>query len=125
MKMPFLVLQSFLGLALFDLVASILGFPRIHALARRFPLSKHRSRHPEARIVQAVAEACVWYPKRAFCLQRSWVASLLLRRHGIPSQVVIGYRPAPLDSHAWVEVEGQVVNDRPQYQKFYAVLDRL
>jgi transglutaminase-like putative cysteine protease len=72
-----------------------------------------------------VAEACVWYPRRAFCLQRSWVATLLLRRYGFPAQLVIGYRPIPVDSHAWVEIEGRVVNDRPQYQKFYRVLDRL
>jgi hypothetical protein len=77
------------------------------------------------RICQAVAEACVWYPERAFCLQRSWTAALLLRRYGFPAQLVIGYRPIPVDSHAWVEVDGAVVNDRPQYQKFYRVLDRL
>ncbi len=123
--MVVLVFQSFVGLVLFDLVGSALGFPRLHALARRFPLSRRRSRRSEAQICQAVAEACVWYPKHAFCLQRSWVTSLLLRRHGIDSRIVIGFRPAPLDSHAWVEVDGKVVNDRPQYQKFYQVLDRL
>ncbi len=123
--MPLLILQSFVGLVLFDVVATAFGFSRLYALARRFPLARRRSRYAEPRIVQAVAEACVWYPKRAFCLQRSWVTSLLLRRHGVASQVVIGFRPTPLDSHAWVEVGGQVVNDRPQYQKFFQVIDRL
>jgi hypothetical protein len=123
--MALLIIQSFAGLLLFDLIAVALGFPRLHAAARRFPLAKRRSRRTDEQICRAVAEACVWYPKRAFCLQRSWVASLLLRRNGIESQVVIGYRPVPLDSHAWVEVEGRVVNDRPQYQKFYQILDRL
>jgi hypothetical protein len=123
--MTLLIIQSLAGLLLFDAIAVALGFPRLHAFARRFPLAKCRSHRTDEQICRAVAEACVWYPKRAFCLQRSWVASLLLRRHGIPSQVVIGYRPAPLDSHAWVEVDGRVVNDRPQYQKFFRVLDRL
>jgi hypothetical protein len=123
--MPLLILQSFVGLLLFDLVVRAFGFRRIHALARRFPLARRRSRHSSEEICRAVAEACVWYPTRALCLQRSWVVSLLLRHHGISSQVVIGYRPAPIDSHAWVEVAGQVVNDRPQYQKFYQILDRL
>jgi len=123
--MAWLIIQSFAGLLLFDLIAVSLGFPRLHAFARRFPLAKRRSRRSDEQICRAVAEACVWYPKRAFCLQRSWVASLLLRRHGIASQIVIGYRPVPLDSHAWVEVGGRVINDRPQYQKFYQVLDRL
>jgi hypothetical protein len=123
--MALLILQSFVGLIFFDIVVLMFGFPRIHALARRFRLTRRRSRHSVEQLCQAVAEACVWYPKRAFCLQRSWVTSRLLRRHGVQSQVVIGYRPAPIDSHAWVEVDGQVVNDRPQYQKFYQVLDRL
>jgi hypothetical protein len=123
--MPFLILQSFVGLLLFDVIGLSLGFPRLHGLARRFPLAKRRTARSDEQICRAVAEACVWYPKRAFCLQRSWVMSLLLRRHGISSQIVIGYRPVPLDSHAWVEVDGRVVNDRPQYQKFYQVLDRL
>jgi hypothetical protein len=39
--------------------------------------------------------------------------------------VVIGFRPVPVDSHAWVEVDGKVVNDRPQYQKHFRVLERL
>ncbi len=75
--------------------------------------------------IWAVDEACVWYVKRAPCLQRSAVATRLLRRHGVPAELVIGYRPIPFESHAWVEVGGQIVNDRPQYKKFFAVLERL
>jgi hypothetical protein len=123
--MPFIILQSFVALVLFDAIALILGFQRLHGIARRFPLIRRRRDYSATRICQAVAEACVWYPKRAYCLQRSWVASLLLRTHGLHSQIVIGYRPKPLDSHAWVEIDGKVVNDRPQYQKFFRVLDRL
>ena len=33
--------------------------------------------------------------------------------------------PLPFESHAWVEVDGRVVNDRPQYQRAFTVLDRL
>ncbi len=73
----------------------------------------------------AVDEACVWYVKRVACLQRSVIATWLLRRYGMQAELVIGYRPLPFESHAWVEVDGQVVNDRPQYQKFFTVLDRL
>ena len=80
---------------------------------------------PTSRSVAPLRKPASGIRSEPFCLQRSWVTSLLLRRHGIPSQVVIGYRPVPLDSHAWVEVAGRVVNDRPQYQKFYQVPDRL
>jgi hypothetical protein len=76
-------------------------------------------------VCRAVEEACIWYFKRAYCLQRSSVTTWMLRRRGVAAQLVIGYRPVPVDSHAWVEVDGRVVNDRPQYQKFFRVLDRL
>jgi hypothetical protein len=59
------------------------------------------------------------------CLQRSMVATWLLRRHGIAAKMVIGCRPLPFESHAWVEVDGCVVNDRPQYQRAFRVLERL
>ncbi|MEI9974385.1 MAG: lasso peptide biosynthesis B2 protein [Ignavibacteriota bacterium] len=33
-----------------------------------------------------------------------------MRDRGIPAEVVIGYRPAPFFSHAWVEIGGRVAN---------------
>jgi len=58
-------------------------------------------------------------------LQRSIVTARVMRRHGIPAEVVIGYRPSPFFSHAWVEVAGRVVNDSPAYQRRLRVLERL
>lgn len=125
MKDALLVLEALGGLVLFDLLAWR-GFARVHGFTRALPVAR-QARDPEtvARVCRAVEEACVWYVKRAFCLQRSTVATWLLRRRGVAAELVIGYRPMPVDSHAWVEVGGQVVNDRPQYQKFFHVLDRL
>jgi hypothetical protein len=120
-----LVFQGLMALVLFDLL-SLLGFKVVHAAVRRCPVVPRTA--PDgtvARICGAVDEACVWYVKRAYCLQRSAVATWLLRGHGVPARLVIGYRPVPIDSHAWVEVDGKVVNDRPQYQKFFRVLDTL
>ena len=123
--MTWLLVQAFASLLLYDVVSSRRGFRRAHAMARGWRPAPRRGRHTSERICQAVAEACAWYPKRAFCLQRSWVATRLLRRYGFPAELVIGYRPTPIDSHAWVEIDGRIVNDRPQYQKFFRVLDRL
>ncbi len=120
-----LVVEALGGLLLFDLLA-LCGFPIVHAFTRTRRVSR-RTAPPEAtaRVCQAVEEACIWYVKRAYCLQRSSVVTWMLRRRGIAAELVIGYRPVPVDSHAWVEVQGCVVNDRPQYQKFFRVLDRL
>ena len=120
-----LVAEALGWLVLFDLLSKT-GFSRVHTFTRRRRVAR-RSPGTEvtARVCRAVEEACIWYFKRAYCLQRSSVATWMLRRRGVAAQLVIGYRPVPVDSHAWVEVDGQVVNDRPQYQKFFRVLDRL
>lgn len=119
-----LVVSAWLALAAFDL-ARPAGFPRVGRWLRRQPIAARPSFATTDRVLWSVDEACVWYVKRAMCLQRSVVTTWLLRRHGVPAQTVIGYRPLPFESHAWVEVEGEVVNDCPQYQRAFRVLDRL
>ena len=119
-----LTAQAWLGLLGFDL-ARVVGFARLCDRLRRHPAANRRSRPPVEDVIWSVDEACVWYVKRAACLQRSVVAAWLLRRHGVAAEVVIGCRPLPFESHAWVEVDGQVVNDRPQYQRAFTVLDRI
>lgn len=116
--------RAWLGLMAFDL-ARVAGFARICAWLRRCRTRQRRSGTSTDDVVWSMDEACVWYFKRAACLQRSVVTTWLLRRSGIAAEMVIGCRPLPFESHAWVEVDGQVVNDRPQYQRAFRVLDRL
>src|SRR5262245_20111043 len=125
-----LIARAWIGLVAFD-VALRLGFVRVHDRVRR---CRVRPRDPTAPatsdaaiegIVWAVDEACVWYLKRAACLQRSVVTTSLLRRRGVPAHLVIGYRALPFESHAWVEVDDRVVNDRQQYRNLFLVLERL
>lgn len=125
LRLARLTARAWLGLLAFDL-ALLAGFARAHERVRacRTKLRRREVFRPE-QIVWAVDEACIWYVKRAACLQRSAVAACLLRRHGVRAELVIGYRALPFESHAWVEVDGRVVNDRPQYQKFFTVLERL
>jgi hypothetical protein len=118
-----LTLQAWLALAAFDVVR-LFGFAWIREVLRRRPTTG-KFRFAAEEIVWSVEEACVWYVKRAHCLQRSAVTAWLLRAHGIDAEMVIGFRPLPFESHAWVEVAGDVVNDRPQYQKAFKVIDRI
>jgi len=125
LRLSALTARAWLALAVFDLTL-LAGFARVLARVRACRVNTRRRDHFRLEhIVWAVDEACVWYVKRAPCLQRSAVAACLLRRYGVHAELVIRYRPLPFESHAWVEVEGHVVNDRPQYQKFFTVLDRL
>jgi hypothetical protein len=123
-RLAVLTAQAWIALAAFDLACPA-GFARLCAwLRRRRPAGRHAGATPQD-VVWSVDEACVWYVKRAACLQRSAVATWLLRRHGFAAEMVIGCRPLPFESHAWVELDGRVVNDLPQYQRAFTVLDRL
>lgn len=76
------------------------------------------------RICNAINVVCVWYPKRVLCLQRSAATVCLLRSYGIPAQLVIGAQQIPFRAHAWVEVQGRIVNDKSYAAEIYQVLDR-
>jgi hypothetical protein len=75
-------------------------------------------------IAEAVERASVWYFKAPKCLQRSAAATRLMRRRGIPAQLVVGCHMAPMRAHAWVEVSGNVVSDGQPDLEHYMVLDR-
>ena len=118
-----LTAEAWAGLLLFD-IGRLAGFAAIHRAVGACRV-RHRVTASSADVIWAVDEACVWYVKRAFCLQRSAVAAWLLRRHGLRASLVIGYRPMPFESHAWVELDDHVVNERPQYKTRFHVLERV
>lgn len=77
------------------------------------------------RFVDAVTLASCFYFKPVLCMQRAVVTTRLLRKQGVAAEMVIGYRPSPFFSHAWVEVNGSIVNDSPAYQEKLLVLERV
>ena len=102
------------------------------AALRRFTRWSRTGRLPAApagqdtieRVCMAVNYACIWYPKQALCLQRSFVTTYLLRKHGVAAHMVLGAQKLPFKAHAWVEVDGQAINERSNVQATYAVWDR-
>ena len=73
-------------------------------------------------VCKAVATATCLYWKPVMCLQSSVCTARLLRTGGVPAHLVIGYRPDPFLSHAWVEVDDRVVNDSSTYRQRLIVL---
>ncbi len=78
----------------------------------------------EAEICHAVELAAAFYFKNVRCLQRSAVAARLLKKFGFAAEMVIGVQQLPFVAHAWVEVAGRVVNDKPYMAEIYSVLSR-
>jgi len=123
--MSFLVLEAYLKLIYFDLYLARGNFSALYGRVRSYQTSKNTaSADAIERICSAMDMACIWYWKEALCLQRSAATVCLLRRYGVPAQLVIGAQQMPFKAHAWVEVDGHVVNDKPYTQEVYGVLDR-
>jgi len=121
----FLILRAYLKLVVFDLYLARGNFEALYNKVRKYRL-RREAPAPDAiqRICSAVDMACIWYWKEALCLQRSAATACLLKQYGVPAQMVLGARQMPFKAHAWVEVDGQVVNDKPYTSEMYGVLDR-
>ena len=118
-------LAAFLGLAMSTLVLKLWGFGALHRMVKRWPVNdKEAGSQSVHEICTAVDSATTWYPKHALCLSRSAVTTCLLRQRGIAARMVIGCNKIPFKAHAWVELNGEVVNDRKRVQQTYKVLDR-
>ena len=120
--MSFLILRAYLNLIRFDLYLARSNFAVVYDKVRNHPVGK-TAPAPDAIecICSAVDMACIWYWKEALCLQRSAATSCMLKSHGIYAQMVIGAQQLPFKSHAWVEVDGRVVNDKPYISGLYSV----
>jgi hypothetical protein len=123
--MSFLVLKAYLKLIYFDLYLAQGNFAALYDKVRNSTVAA-RMPDPDAleRINSAIDLACIWYWKEALCLQRSAATACLLKKYGVPAQMVIGAQQMPFKAHAWVELDGRVVNDKPYTPDMYAVLDR-
>jgi nitrate reductase NapE component len=73
----------------------------------------------------AVRDACVFYVKPVMCLQRSAAVTRMLRRRGVPAELVIGHQAVPVLSHAWVELNGQIVWDSLPGISYFHIMDRV
>ena len=123
--MPFLALRAYLALIQIELYLGNSNFAVLHHKVRNYPVAKCKSASDTVdKVCAAVDMSCIWYWKQVLCLQRSAVTTFLLRRSGMPARMVIGGQQMPFKAHAWVEVDGRVVNDKPYMREMYAVLDQ-
>jgi hypothetical protein len=122
----FLVLRAYFTLVLFDLYITRGNFAslyrKVHTYPRRQTLC---SENAAARICAAVDMATIWYWKQIQCLQRSAATACLLRSQGFRAEMVIGAQMIPYKVHAWVEIDGNVVSDKPYMHEIYQLLDRV
>src|ERR1700678_160698 len=121
-----LIFKSWLILLYFEFMMQLRDFKSLHSFLRNI---KVRARgadmsNSSTELCRSMDLACVFYFKRVLCLQRSAATTLLLRRYGWHAEMVTGIQILPFTSHAWVEIYGTVVNDKPYVRDIYQVLER-
>jgi hypothetical protein len=122
------LLVSLVLLPLFWLGLRLAGLQRFQAWLDRFPLARR------APLIQAEAAALGVAVNRAAnlilgpatCLTRSLLLRWLLRRYGTTSDLRIGvcFEQGKLAAHAWVEIDGIPMNDRPEAVARFAAFDQ-
>jgi hypothetical protein len=124
--MTYLVCQSWIFLISLDVRMRLNPLGAIYKMVRQEAIRQMSSveRTSLEVVCTAVDIACVLYFKKVLCFQRSVVTTLLLRRYGWPAQMVTGTQVLLPESHAWVEVDGNVVNDKPYVSEIYQVVYR-
>ena len=120
-----LFIRALLTLFAYDVLSTFCRFETIYSMVKDWRVARAPSGQDTInRVCMAVNYACIWYPKQALCLQRSFVTTYLLRKHGVSAHMVLGAQKLPFKAHAWVEVDGQAINERSNVRATYAVWDR-
>lgn len=102
-------------IALMDATARVFGFARVMRLAHSLAKSA-RTSNADAELVAETAHKVItagaFYPRRAMCLEQSLALFVLLRRRDIAADLRVGVQTLPFSAHAWVEVDGEAVNEK-------------
>jgi len=118
---------AFVGLLSFDLLLKLRGFQSLISKVEHWPTAKPHTTDPGLckRVRAMVDRAQMYYPKKAMCLQHSAVVTCLLRRRGVPAELVLAAQEFPPRGHAWSEVDGVVINDSQSVKNSHRVLKRI
>jgi hypothetical protein len=120
-----LFLRSYFELTRFEFFLQRGRFAALREHVRRVPIRELASSQGEVdRICRAMDHACIWYWHEVLCLQRSAATTCLLKKYGVRAELIIGAQQVPFRSHAWVEIDGNVVNDKPYVAEVFPILDR-
>lgn len=120
-------ITAFFGLLLSDFVLRMRGFDSLIRTVESWPTREPQNTNFDIcrHVYAMVNRAQVYYPRKAMCLQHSALVTCLLRRRGVPAQMILAAQEFPPKAHAWVEVAGTVVNDSQQVKTRYREMRRI
>lgn len=119
------MIAAWFRIAVIDTIMALRGFSAVHRFVGRIPMRRRRGARPAADLVRIVDRAAVHYPRELRCLRRSAAITWMLRRDGHPAELVVGASIIPFFAHAWVELDGRIINDNEDdVRARYTVLER-
>lgn len=128
-----LILRAFVDLQVTAIGLRWFGFQRWRELIERcsrpadgrHPLPDDSQRKMALRVARAVNSAALHGPADPKCLERSLTLWWMLRREGIAGKLQVGGRKkaGEFEAHAWVEWDGQVLNDAADVREHFAQFD--
>ncbi|NEO87481.1 MAG: lasso peptide biosynthesis B2 protein [Spirulina sp. SIO3F2] len=92
---------------------------------RRWSDSPSNPRPDGLKTTLAMVRLAVRYSPWANCLRQSLTLWTMLRWQGMATELRIGLRrvEGKVESHAWLEYQGQVIGDRPDVQQDYRAFE--
>lgn len=128
-----LILRAAAILPLTEIGLRVFGFQRWKELIEKFSPTEQRipslpadiQREKAIRFERAVRSAQLHGLTRPNCLERSMALWWMLRRQGLGGELHIGARKegGRFEAHAWVELDGEILNDSPEVHHHYARFD--
>jgi Transglutaminase-like superfamily len=116
-------------MVLFGAIVKLGGFVPLHRVVRSWPTTRRPWIDADAdrlaQVVKAVDRTVAVCHTSGRCLCRSATVVCLLRALGVRAELIIGVFPMPFAAHAWAEVEGHTVSERPGWRHRYIVIERL
>ena len=120
-----MLLRAFVGLIVVDVRLRLFGLRRSIAWTEPATAAKRPEAAARARrYADCIARTARHHFVRARCLHQSLLLQRWLHEENVASDLRIGVAKADeaLRAHAWVEIDGEVVNDAPQAVRAFAPL---
>lgn len=101
------------------------SFWLITRIVTDYPASDSSDHASASTVANALSRVCRYYPTQVLCLQRSAVLTLCLRDCSFPASLVMGAMKYPLKAHAWVEINGELIDEISSLQKSLVEIARI
>jgi len=124
------ILKAYITLIKVDSILKFFGFDHLINFIknkyrrRKIYLTNLTKEEDIKDITFSLNKACFYYLHRVKCLEWAAAFVLLSLEKGINSKLVIGVQNNPFNAHAWVEIDGKVIEDLAALPKQMAVILR-